>query len=418
VSAVPERFARPELAGVWRRARRALSSGGARWAEVRITVPLADDADRRAVAGLLGRPVRPGTASVGVVLADLDAVVRRPGDGWDLRSVVEAIGGPLHDRRAEAAERAAAVAAATDAARAAGPDTPWFAAWLAALVADGTVARLAGRGDAGLIATAARVLAQLPLDGEPLPVVGARLTGDTKALSTGVLPGLVLRGVAVMLDEDRPGDAAARRALWEAVGVVPDDLASQVLVLGLPGRAGAGGLAAWLADAAAAGVPFRVTLHQLTRWTCALARPVDVHVCENPAVLRAATAQLGSGSAPLVCTEGRPSVAAVRLVDQLVASGARLRVRADFDWAGLQIAGGLLGRPGARPWRFGAVDYRAAVARRDRAAVRLTGSPVASPWDAALCEAMVSTGEAVYEEELLDDLVDDLADRSRRAPHS
>jgi uncharacterized protein (TIGR02679 family) len=410
MSSVPDRFTSPELAGVWRRAHRALSSSGAGWADVRISVPLEDDAERHAVAGLLSRPVRPGTGSVRVSLADLDAVVRRPGDGWDLRSVVEALAGPVRDRRAEAAGRAAAVDAIAAAAREAGPDSPWFAAWLAAVVGDGTAARLAGRDAGDVVVTAARLLAGLPVDGEPLPVVGARLAGDTKALASGPLPGLVLRGVAELLGEERPADAAARRALWEAVGVVPDDLASQVLVLGLPVRADAGGLPAWLAGAAASGVPFRVTLHQLSRWTCELDQPVEVRVCENPAVLRAAAARLGARSAPLVCTEGRPSVAAVRLVDQLVASGAGLAVRADFDWAGLQIAGAFLGRPAARPWRFGAADYRAVVADRDGDAPALAGAPVATPWDPGLREVMATTGEAVYEEELLDALLADLAD--------
>ena len=284
----------------------------------------------------------------------------------------------------------------------------WFGGWLDGVVADGTVARLVGRGDAELLRLAARVLAELPLDGEPLPAVGARLAGDTKALSSGALPSLVLRGIAAMLDEARPSDAATRRALWEAVGVVPDDLASQVLVLNLPVLP-ARALSGWLVEAGAAGEPFRVTLHQLNRWTCTLGRPVGVHVCENPAILRSAAAQLGAGAAPLVCTEGRPSVAAVRLLDQLVGAGAELRARADFDWAGLGIARASLARPGARPWRYRAADYEAAVRRRDQAAPRLAGAPAPSPWDPELAATMVAIGQAVFEEELLDDLVADLA---------
>jgi hypothetical protein len=39
----------------------------------------------------------------------------------------------------------------------------------------------------------------------------------------------------------------------------------------------------------------------------------------------------------------------------------------------------------------------------------LGGAPVASPWDPALAIAMAAAGEAVYEEDLLDDLLADLA---------
>jgi uncharacterized protein (TIGR02679 family) len=191
---------------------------------------------------------------------------------------------------------------------------------------------------------------------------------------------------------------------------VPDDLASQVLVLNLPVRPTSRGLGAWLADAAQVGEPLRVTLHQLTRWRLEPAAAAPVHVCENPAVVRAAAQRLGARAAPVVCTEGRPSVAAVRLLDGVAAGGSPLQVRADFDWGGLRIAGSLLDRPGARPWRFTTDDYEAALGcRSGRTAARLSGAPAVSPWDPALAPAMARTGEVVYEEEMLDDLVDDLA---------
>lgn len=408
---LPPRFAGPELATLWRRARRAMEAAGGPWPEVHIGVPVGGDAERHALAGLLGRAVRLGTASVGVGLGELDAIVRRPGDGWDLPAVLEAIGGPLADRRGDATARAAAVATAVDAARQAGPNSAWFASWLDGVVADGTASRLVGRGDGALLVGAASVVAVLPLAGEPLPAVSARLTGDTKALASGPLAGLVLRAVAAMLGEPRAVGAAARRALWEAVGVVPDDLASQVLVLNLRVHPSPG-LGSWLTGAAALGLPFRVTLHQVVRSPVSLARPGAVFVCENPAVVRAAAEQLGPRSAPLVCTEGRPSVAAARLLDALVAAGAVLHARADFDWPGVRIARDLLARTGSLPWRFGAADYEAARRRRaGRATARLVaGDATPTPWDPTLAVAMTKSGEAVFEEELLAQLLADLAD--------
>ncbi len=98
------------------------------------------------------------------------------------------------------------------------------------------------------------------------------------------------------------------------------------------------------------------------------------------------------------------------MIDCLAGAGSLLRVRADFDWPGLRIAGSLLARPHARPWRFSAGDYDAAVrARVGRAAAPLRGAAASSPWDPSLAVAMAAAGEVVYEEELIDDLVADLA---------
>lgn len=407
---VPERFAGRVLGGLWRQARRAMEAAGPTWPTVKITVRVGDDETRRVVGGLLGRVLRPDQATVGVILGDLDDIVRRPRDGWDLRRLLEAVGGPLPDRRAGAAARRVAVGAAFDAARRAGPDAAWFTGWLHDLERSGQVTRLVGRGEGDAPARAAAVLAALPAGGEPLPAVAARLAGDTKALSVGSLPGLVLGGLARRYGEAPPRDAAGRRALWEAAGVVPDDLASQVLVLNLPARPGPG-LPGWLAEAATSGTPLRVTLHQLSRWTPVLTAPAAVHVCENPAVLRAAASEHGAKAAPLVCTEGRPSVAAARLLDAVAGGGSPLRVRADFDWAGLRIAGALLNRPGSVPWRFGAVDYQIAHRRRRPwiSTRVLPGPPAPSPWDPALAIALAATGDPIYEEDLLEDLLADLA---------
>ncbi|MGI9120029.1 MAG: TIGR02679 family protein [Acidimicrobiales bacterium] len=413
-SALPERLGGPALAGLWRRCWKAMAkSGPTGWPSTTVRVPVADDEERRALAGLLGRPVRPGTGSVAVGLGLLDGVVRRAGDGWDLPGVVEAAAGPLPDRAGVAGARSAAIAGALASARACGPNASWFEPWLEELAADGTLARLDHRGELGLAGTAASILARLPADGVPLPVLAAQATGDTKALSRGTLPSLVLRGLASASGEPRPTGAAERRDRWEAAGVVADDLSSQVLVLNLPAAAAAGSspLARWLAEAAGEGLPFRVTLHQLTRSPLAVAGLCRVYVCENPAVLRAAAERLGAGASPLVCTEGRPSVACTRLLTTVTSGGGTLAYHGDFDWPGLGIAAAVLARPGAESWRFGAHDYRSALAAPPASIGgrrRLAGPPAASPWDPALAEAMADAGEVVYEEDVLEALLIDL----------
>jgi uncharacterized protein (TIGR02679 family) len=394
-------------------------AGPEAWAPVTISLPLASDEDRRAVAGLLGRPVRPGTGATRLNLGDLDATLRRTADGWDLRAVVETTGGPLPDRAGDARVRADAIDAAVAEARRVAPDAAWVDAWLGEL-GDGTTTRLHGRDELGLVRDAAHVLAVLSEradtveDALPLPVLASRTTGDTKALGPTTLGTLVLRGLARRFDEPFPDDAAGRRALWEAAGVVQDDLASQVLVMGL-GRTAPldprGPVGRWLTDASEHGLPFRLTLHQLTQHPLTVRTPGPVFVCENPAVLRTATAALGSGSAPLVCTEGRPSIACSRLLAMLVAGGCEVRYHGDFDWPGLHIAGAVLATTGGTPWRMGAADYLAAVRRSTAAPTRLRGAPAPSPWDPRLALAMTAADQVVYEEDVLDELLGDLTER-------
>jgi hypothetical protein len=45
----------------------------------------------------------------------------------------------------------------------------------------------------------------------------------------------------------------------------------------------------------------------------------------------------------------------------------------------------------------------------DAPRVALSGDPVATPWDPELAEAMLATGQAVYEETVTDQLLADLA---------
>jgi uncharacterized protein (TIGR02679 family) len=241
-----------------------------------------------------------------------------------------------------------------------------------------------------------------------LPALAADVTGDTKALSPGtVLSTLVLRALAVKSGTSRPRTAEERRDLWEASDVVIDDLASRVLVLNLP--AGGRGLAEWLASAARLGEPFYVTLHQLMTLPVTI-RGALVRVCENPAVLRRAAAELGPGSAPLLCTEGRPSMAFHQLAGVIVGGGGELRYHGDFDWPGLAIASSVMRRHGARPWRMSAADYLAGVGVHSHAEyVRLGGAPQPTAWDPELAEVMAATGRVVYEESGAGALLNDLS---------
>lgn len=402
----------------WRRllaaARRRLEhTGGALEGTIGLNAPT--EAERRVVIGITGG-YRPETAKrLTVHLGDLDLALRdRHGTG--LLGTLAALDGPLRDRPAERAAEDRLRAEALAAAGSPLAETePWFTAWLSALLADGTLTRLVRRADGRLLAWAVRVLERLhrrdSANAIPLTVLAEWTCGDTKALLPGSpLSTLVLRALALRAGLDSvPRDRVAQRTLWESAGAIGDDLASQVLLLNVR-CAGSDVVSGWLADAADFGIPFRLTLHQQA------ADPIvpdaaDLYVCENPAVLRVAAAELGAQCPPLVCTEGVPSAACQKLVTAAVAAGVRLHWRADFDWTGLRIVGAAAAAHQALPWRMTATDYGGHLDDGD--STPLSGAPTASPWDPALADLMRAHGRAVMEERLIATLLADLTAGAR-----
>jgi uncharacterized protein (TIGR02679 family) len=373
-------------------ARRSLErSGGSLDGAVSLSTPT--DAERRVVIGVTGVHRPAGVGRLTVRLAELDEHLHAAyGDG------LGAVLGPVRDRagerRREVAGRDGLLSAAAECRHA---GTGWYGEWLDGLRRDGSLTRIVRGGLS--FADVLTVLDALPAADEPLPAFAERVLGDTKSLNEGFVRGLVLRAVAVWYGVNAPSDAEQERALWELAGVVPDDLASQVLVLGVPATGGV--LGEWLTSAAAAGVPFRVTLHQL-RLAPLVLDCDDLFVCENPAVLRAATARR---SRPLVCTEGVPS-AAVHAFLRAARPGTRIRWRNDFDWTGIRLTAAALARyPAAVGWRMTAADYLGAAT----SGKALIGSPGDTPWDPSLATVMRENNHAVMEERLLGDLLRDLA---------
>jgi uncharacterized protein (TIGR02679 family) len=394
----------PELAWLVGRCRTRIEHG--RPLTGTVTRTPASPQERAAVARLLGRPAGRGTG-LSLRLEDLDAEITDAGIAPDLRAAVEVLTGPLRDLPGEQAGEQARIDAMAEMLRS-GPHrgAGWYETWVDALVTDGTLTRLARRGDHRLAGRAAAVLGRLPADGTlPLPVLAERAVGDTKALAGTPLARLVLRALALRDGTAPPQGRPAERATWLSAGVVVDDLASQVLVLNLRCQE-RHIVATWLADAADFGVPFRLTLHQLGLDPLT-PQGREVYVCENPAVLRTAAAELEKASRPLVCTEGVPSAACLRLLDAAARSGVRVRWHADLDWTGLRTTGDAVRRFGATPWRMTGADYLAGLARGESEPLR--GVPAASPWDPTLAAELDRCGRAVMEERVLSDLLGDLS---------
>lgn len=395
--------------------RRLERSGGSLPGSIRLLEPTDDE--RRLVIGLTGTHRPPGVAAVSIGLESLDqAIVDR--FGVRLVEAVASVAGPVRDRPAERlAEQAVREVAVAAAIAAAGIDAgePWFAQWLDQLTADGTLTKLVRRGEADLLGLAGTVLALLPAAEMSLPVLAERATGSTKGLSHTPLATLVLRALALRDGLPPPMTSGQRRVQWESAGVILDDLASQVLVLGVrPSEHNL--LGGWLRQAADAGLPFRVTLQQLTENPVSAMGP-ELYVCENPAVLRAAAVRWGSDCRPLVCSEGQPSAACGRL---LAAAVGTVRWRGDFDWTGLRTTAAAIGKYGAIPWRMSVSDYLTALGGVGAEGSLpetepLKGAPALSPWEPLLAQEMATRSRAVMEERMLPVLLADLGPEQRPA---
>jgi uncharacterized protein (TIGR02679 family) len=190
-------------------------------------------------------------------------------------------------------------------------------------------------------------LPQLETGRQLLTVLAATALDDPHALDRG---SPTATAVLRLLGHDLPDSAEAWRMAWEEHGIDCDPVSSRVLVLNLPldGDAPCARLAQ-----AAGPEPLWLTLRSLTGSFRMAALGSDVYVCENPSVLIAAADQLGKSSHPLVCTNGRPSAAALRLLTGLAESGTSIHIRADDDDAGQAIVATVRRAiPDAKLWRF------------------------------------------------------------------
>ena len=294
-----------------------------------------------------------------------------------LVDVLVATGGPLRDLPGERAAAKDAATAASDAVAAV-----LVRAGVPAAVAD--LAMSSSRrwlGPApGAAATAERLaalLGALPHDSIMLAVLASQLYGDPHALDHKTVLGRaasrVLGAVRAMdpsgegneAGRELPVDVAAlaaaaeeamspagRHATWAGVGVTCDSLSSTVLALNVP-LPGASSAATMLRAGSTTGEPVWLTARSLAALEAPAPESLDevvIRVCENPSVVEAAADLHGTDCAPLVCTYGRPSIAAWVLLSALSGAGARLLVSADRDKSGLDIAKDLLSLPGACAW--------------------------------------------------------------------
>ena len=374
--------------------------------------------EHAALASLLGRPLRYAN-SLQVDVRLVDALFQNAGIATSLRDALAQLDGPITNL---ATTRLALQALWSDVLSACAHRE--LIELLQAPEGIGLLKRLSRQSPPAALQLCHRVeavLQRLPASGITRAQLAAEVLGDAHALDSGqptaTLVLAVWRQVIAGTDanhdcadiEPTEGSEMGRdigaerdRDVWAKAGVLVNELARPVLFLNLP-----------LRDAErrdpSPGEPAYASLRSLLRspprWDVANRK---VYVCENPNLVAIAADRWGPDCAPLVCTDGMPAAAQRCLLSQLAKARAQLCYHGDFDWPGIRIGNHVMREHDAQSWRFGAVDYEAAVDGATGLGQTLTGTAVRALWDDELMAAMQRHRLSIAEEALAGSLLGDL----------
>ncbi len=373
--------------------------------------------EHAALASLLGRSVR-FSRSIQVDVQTIDTALRRAGIAPSLREALEQIDGPIIHIETSRRQFEALWSEIIS-----GCGHPRLREFLQAPAGIGLLKRLSRR-DPGVASQLCfrvdTVLHALPVQGMTRAQLAANTLGDAHALDSGqpvaTMVLAVWREVIAPLreaEETSPalqddgnvqrdtGDERARD-IWARAGVLVNELARPALLLNLCASDHA-------RYARASGEPSYASLRSLLRspprW---IVSGRNIFVCENANLLAIAADELGIHCAPMICTDGMPAAAQRTLLSQSARAGACLQYHGDFDWPGLRIGNHVMREYGARPWRFGAAEYTAAIPSAPRPGRPLEGPEVVASWDEALGPAMQKHQLSIAEESLAASLLQDL----------
>ena len=188
-----------------------------------------------------------------------------------------------------------------------------------------------------------------------LAVLSAQAAADPHALDSGTL---FLHLLAFCSDREYPDSAELRDELYYAHGILCDSISSTVSQVGLVLETENGEHPGF------AQFRFRneictLTLASLSTFTGARNPVGRAYLVENEMVFTQLCDKADQFRAPLICTSGQPSVAALRLLDLLADAGTALFYSGNLDGKGLSIAASLDDRyPGSlTPWHMTPEDY-------------------------------------------------------------
>lgn len=264
---------------------------------------------------------------------------------------------------------------------------------------------------------AMKALHCLPAAMERLPVFAAQATGDAHGLDRDQLAGRVFYwgivarlsdpalnvGINLSMEDEIVNMAGSEeiRSQYAAMGILLDDMSSNVMIVG------------W---GQFKHFPVVLPLYTVERLTPALPHTSALYIVENPSIFGALIdewARLGQAVPfPLLCTSGQPSLAALRLMDYTLKDETHIYYSGDFDVKGVEMAALLFKRYEKRfiPWHMDTKTYASIEAvdlPRFSEREMLLLSRMRLEWDHELIPALLEKGEKVFQEHLVNDLIED-----------
>ncbi|MXW58063.1 MAG: DUF2399 domain-containing protein [Acidimicrobiia bacterium] len=395
---IPESLLSTGLAELWSAARHRLDRFGPQRRGF-VTTPALDPGSALALESLLGR--RPAKR---LDLQELEAALVARTIGSDLCDSLTRLG---HPPSAEAAQRRSDRARAQQARESlrhavAGWDEPWAAAWSDAVAGAGLLRDFDGD-DAALLAGDVRRLLDHLQHVQPSissrTELAASLYGSAHALDPGTR-----RASAVTHALRCRNGPLDERELWEAAGILSDQVSAPALVWSPPVN-GNSPLDLHIRFALQAGLPLHLSLFALRQHTVSVDAGTPVLVVENPRLVEAAAER--DLPACVISSNGNPSTAVTTLLRQLQQAEASLWYHGDFDSPGIAICR-RMHEFGCSPWMMDASDYSDAIRQAEESDVLLMSDPKdcgPTPWDPKLQAAFDHHRLIIHEEFVLDSVL-------------
>ncbi|WP_070121705.1 TIGR02679 family protein [Bacillus marinisedimentorum] len=263
--------------------------------------------------------------------------------------------------------------------------------------------------------TLSRAMAKLPADYERLPVFSQRIAGNPHAFDLSTELGKlwihvlhVKRGAENM--SAPPADTESINDLLMDFNLLRDDITNYVTCANITAETEKGEHPMWKAaseTASVMNVPMRELLK--VRKVYPQNRKSKVWIVENSGVFSSLLDAVPH--APLICTHGQFKLAALRLLDMMVASGCKLSYAGDFDPEGLAMAVRLKERyrDNIEYWRMSFDSYKKSNPTVSISEERLFKlNSLTEPGLSDVVDEMKRLKRAGYQEALLEIMINDL----------
>ena len=245
----------------------------------------------------------------------------------------------------------------------------------------------------------------------PLAVFAAAVSGNPHYFDRGTAAGqLLTHAVCHWKKAEFPENAHRWRELFRSAGIVPDNVSSMVHAYGLRLQTKKGWHPAYDAFCQLK-EPYVITMENIKGATGVQAAGNIVHIVENEMVFSYLLENTKEQNLTLLCTSGQLRAAAVELIRLILDSGAVICYSGDIDPDGIGIADRLWQKfgNGIRIWRMAPEDYDNSISGEEIGDLGMAKlGNIRNPLLRTTAEHIKEKKRAAYQENILDDLVEDV----------